>query len=79
MWIPLTNCSQQLKIHSKVRENTGQYAILYDVIEIEFDQYKLAILSKDDVPVTVSDHNVLTCEQLLHYNFEVDDSAATKL
>lgn len=73
MWKPLTNCSKQLRIHSKVRERAGQYSIIYDVVDIEFDQYKLAIVSKDDVPVTDSDHNILSCEKLLSYNFEVDD------
>ncbi len=76
MWTPLTNCSQQIRLHSKVRERAGQYSIIYDVAEIEFDQYKLAIVSKDDVPVTDSHFNVLNCEQLLQYNFEVDDAPA---
>jgi len=74
MWIPLTNCSQQLRLRAKVREKAGQYSIIYDVIEIEFDQYKLAIVSKDDIPVTESYQNVLTCAQLIKYNFDVDDS-----
>lgn len=73
MWTPLTNCSQQLRLHSKIRERAGEYTIIYDVVTIEFDQYKLAITSKDDVPVTDSQFNVLNCEQLLHYHFEVDD------
>ncbi len=73
MWTALTNCSQQLRVHSKLRETAGQYAIIYDVATIEFDQYKLAIISKDDVPVADSEFNVLNCEQLIRYNFEVDD------
>ncbi len=72
MWIPITNCGQQIRLHSKVREKAGHYSIIYDVEEIEFDQYKLAIISKDDVPVTDMQYNVLTCEKLLQYHFEVD-------
>ena len=73
MWTALTNCSKQLRIRSKVREQAGQHSIVYEIKEIEFDQYKLAVISKANVPVTDANQQVLTCEKMLQYNFEVEE------
>ena len=57
-------------------EKAGEHKIIYEVATIEFDQYKLAILSKDEVPAAEGQFNVLSCEQLLRFNFEIDDLPA---
>ena len=72
MWITINDCGKQLTIHSKLREKVDTHYKIYDLNQIEFDQYHLELLSTADVPVTVKQHNVFTCEQLLTYHFEVE-------
>lgn len=74
MWTIINDCGKQLTIHSKLREKVDTHYKVYDLTEIEFDQYHLELLSTGDVPATDKQHNVLTCDQLLQYHFEVDEN-----
>ncbi|RYF91109.1 MAG: hypothetical protein EOO03_02155 [Chitinophagaceae bacterium] len=73
MWTALTDCSKQLKIKSKIREQAGDHTIIYEIREIEFDQYKLAVISKAGVPITDGTQQVLGCDKMIQYNFEVEE------
>jgi hypothetical protein len=73
MWTTIKDCGKQLTIHSKLRETNTNHFKVYDIIEIEFDQYKLELISKDDVPAAEMLHTVLSCEQLIQYQFEVEE------
>lgn len=77
MWIPLTHCGQQLTIHSKLRERNEDYVALYEIVEVEFDQYKLKLLERNNLPPDTEVEVKLSCAQLIQYNFEVEkkDSA----
>ncbi len=71
MWQPITDCSKQLTIHSKLRERLDNGFRIYDIIEVEFDQYHLQLLSENDKPTEVL-RQVLNCTQLIKYRFEVE-------
>ena len=73
MWKPINDCNKQLTIHSRIREKTGESFLIYEVIEVEFDQYKLQLVDRDDKPVEEEIHNVLNCEQISQYHFEVEE------
>ena len=76
MWTPLTHCGKQLTIHSKVREKNDDHIGLYEIIEVEFDQYKLKLLERNNaVPSKVTEVK-LSCLQLIRYGFEVEDKDA---
>ena len=79
MWTIITDCGKQLTIHSKLREKVDTHYKIYDLSEIEFDQYHLELLSVDDLPVAVKQHNVLTAEQILKYHFEVEHKESVSL
>jgi hypothetical protein len=72
MWQTITNCGKQLSVQSKLRENDDGHYKVYTIIEIEFDQYKLELISRDEHPAEQKLHQVLNCEQLIRYRFQVD-------
>lgn len=73
MWTKINDCGKQLTVHSKIREeNEGQFKV-YDIVEIEFDQYKVALILKEDVQEVEKIQQVFSCEQLIQYNFEVEE------
>ena len=71
MWTLITDCGKQLTIHSKVREMNEGDIVLYDIIGVESDQYKLKVIERNSVPETQEVRCILNCEQLLRYAFEV--------
>lgn len=73
MWKSVTSCSRQLTIHSKVRTQADNYIALYDIVEIEFDQFKLKLLERNNVPPIEAVDVTLSCTQILQYNFEVEE------
>lgn len=74
MWEIIQDCGKQLTIHSRVREKPGHVYKVYDIIEVEFDQYHLHLLTENDNPAAEDLRQVLTCTQLLQYGFEVENS-----
>lgn len=76
MWTAIRDCGKQLTIHSKVREKIDDQFRLYNIIEVEFDQYKLQVLSPDNVPAENEEAFVLSCDQMIQYQFEVDETHA---
>jgi hypothetical protein len=72
MWTSLTNCDKQLTIHSKLREKNEDYIKLYEIAEVEFDQYKLKLLEKNNVTPEKEVEVKLNCRQLIQYGFEVE-------
>ena len=72
MWETITNCGKQLSVHSKVREENDGHFKIYDIVEIEFDQYKLELISRDELTPEQKLQQVLNCEQLVRYQFQVD-------
>ena len=73
MWTPISDCGKQLTVHSKVREKDDTHIKEYDIVEIEFDQYKLELISRDEPP-TEKLYQTVTCAQLVQYHFEVEDN-----
>ena len=73
MWTIIIDCGKQLTIHSKVREKVDDYFKVYDIIEVEFDQYKLKLISNDSPSLTGELEIVLNCKQILQYHFEVEE------
>ena len=72
MWTSITNCGKQLTNNDKIRENDGSGFKIYRIIEVEYDQYKLALLEKNGVGVTDEVTIVLPCTKLVEYGFEVE-------
>ena len=73
MWVTIKDCGKQITDHSRLREQADQQQKLYEVIEVEFDQYKLQLVSINDAPAEKLEL-VLNCEQLLQYHFEVEQA-----
>ena len=73
MWTIITNCGKQLSIHSKVREKNDDHYKEYNIIEVEYDQFKLELIPTNGQPPQEKLHQVLSCEQLLQYHFEVEE------
>jgi hypothetical protein len=71
MWQPIKDCGKQLTIHSRLRERPADGYKLYEIIEVEFDQYHLHLVSDHDQS-TEDLSQVLTCTQLVEYGFEVE-------
>ncbi|HEY5392189.1 MAG TPA: hypothetical protein VIJ57_08755 [Hanamia sp.] len=46
---------------------------MYEIVEVEFDQYKLKLIEKNNSPVEEEARPVLTCVQLKQYAFEVEE------
>lgn len=74
MWKTITNCGKQLTIHSKVREKNDDYLKIYEIVEVEFDQYKLKLIEKNGQPADEEGRPVITCQQLKKYGFEVEQN-----
>lgn len=72
MWTLITDCGKQLTIHSKVREKEDTYLALYEIIEVESDQYKLNLIERNNVVVAEKVNAKLNCTQLIKYAFEVE-------
>lgn len=77
MWTKLIDCGKQLTIFSKLRENEGDHYNVYQITSIEFDQYKLTLISNDEKPATEKLEQVLSGKQLLEYGFEMEPPSAT--
>ncbi len=75
MWKLISNCGRQLTIHSKVREKNGEAVAIYEIVEVEFDQFKLRLLERnnDSLSETAEVVAVLDCRQLMQYGFEVEE------
>lgn len=71
MWEPIRDCAKQLTIHSHLKEKLEDGFKLYEIAEVEFDQYHLHLLSKNDKP-TEELRQVLNCTKLIEYRFEVE-------
>ena len=71
MWEPIRDCGKQLTIHSRLRERRDNSYRVYEIIEVEFDQYHLQLLSEDDKPAEDL-RQVLNGAQLLEYRFQVE-------
>jgi len=71
MWQPIGDCGKQLTIHSRLREKLDDGYRLYDITEVEFDQYHLHLLSENDKPAEDL-RQILNCTQLVEYGFEVE-------
>jgi hypothetical protein len=74
MWQPLQDCGKQLTIHSRLREKLDDGYNLYEIVEVEYDQYHLQLLEKDDT-AGESLRQVLNAAQLIEYGFEVEAKA----
>jgi hypothetical protein len=72
MWTHIKDCGKQLTVNTKVREVDDRQVKVYKIIEVEFDQYKLELVSRDDVPPPETLHQVLTCPQLVQFGFELE-------
>ncbi len=72
MWTKIKDCGKQLTIHSKLRELGDDQVKLYEIVEVEFDQYKLQLIETNDLSTTEKLQQVLSCEQLVQYGFEVE-------
>lgn len=75
MWTKINDCGKQLTIHSKVREVDGDQVKQYDIVEVEFDQYKLELLNTNNPVTNEKLQQVLSGEQLLQYGFEVETAS----
>jgi len=72
MWNSISDCGKQLTINDKVRERDGDGFKVYKITEVEYDQYKLTLLEKNDTAVQEEVTIVLTCEKIRAYGFEVE-------
>lgn len=72
MWQPISDCNKQLTIHSRLRERLDAGYKIYDIIEVEFDQYHLQLVSEGNQMATEDLRQIVTCEQLIKYGFEVE-------
>ena len=73
MWTIINDCGKQLTVHSKIREKVDNFFNVYDIIEVEFDQYKLELIFSNNLAPAEKQHNILNCRQLLQYQFEVEE------
>ena len=73
MWNLINDCGKQLTLLSTVRERVDNSFLIYKIIEVEFDQYKLELINRDNMPVAEKIHNILDCQQLVQYHFEVEE------
>ncbi len=71
MWQPISDCGKQIAIHSRVRERRDDGYRVYEIVEVEFDQYHLQLLSEDDKPTEYL-RQVLNAAQLIGYRFQVE-------
>jgi len=72
MWTKISDCGKQLTIHSKLRERYDDQVKKYEIVAIEFDQYKVELIETNDPSAGETLQQILTCEQLVQYGFEVE-------
>lgn len=72
MWAILNSCSRQLTIHSKLRQKSEGYEAIYEITEVEFDQYRLKLLERNGEAPLKPYEVKLSCPKLLQYGFEVE-------
>ncbi len=72
MWTIIKDCGKQLTLHTKIREKEDNHFNVYQITAVEFDQYKLELITRNDEPVNIKLQQVLNCHQLVSYNFEVE-------
>ncbi|MEO8961186.1 MAG: hypothetical protein ABI325_04850 [Ginsengibacter sp.] len=72
MWTLITDCGKQLTIHSKVREDHETHIVVYEIVEVESDQYKLKVIERNNSPAAQDVQYKLSCLQLKKYAFEVE-------
>ena len=72
MWTLITDCGKQLMLHSRIMEKNEAFIKLYEIVEVEFDQYKLKLIEKNNSSATEKGRPVLSCSQLKKYAFEVE-------
>ena len=70
MWKKIDNCGQQITLKTLIRETDNAIVKEYSITEIEFDQFHVNLLTKAGQAVTVPQQHILTCAQLVKYNFE---------
>jgi len=71
MWVALQDCGKQLTVKSRLREKLDDGYKLYEITEVEYDQYHLHLLTKNGQPgEDVS--QVLRGGQMMEYGFEVE-------
>lgn len=71
MWTVLQDCGKQLRLHSRLREKLPDGYRVYAVTEVEYDQYHLQLLSKNELP-SEDTRQVVTGDQLIRFGFEVE-------
>lgn len=71
MWQTIRDCGKQLTIQSRLREKHDEGYRVYIIIEVEFDQYHLQMLSENNEPMEGL-RQILNCTQLQEYGFEVE-------
>ncbi len=71
MWQPIQDHAKQLTIHSRLREKQDDGYKVYEITEVEFDQYHVQLLSDHDQPAEDL-LQVLSGAQLVEYGFEVE-------
>ncbi|HMK03049.1 MAG TPA: hypothetical protein VK489_02615 [Ferruginibacter sp.] len=72
MWKPINDCGKQLTIHSRIREKLDNGYKIYDITEVEFDQYQLHLVAENDQPPAEEQRQTLNCEKIVAYRFEVE-------
>ena len=72
MWTKINDCGKQLTIHSKLREQNDDQVKLYEIVEVEFDQYKVDRIDINNSVIAEKLQQVLSCEQLVQNGFEVE-------
>ncbi len=73
MWTIINDCGKQLTVHCKIREKVDNHFKVYEIIEVESDQYKLELIFSNNLAPAEKQHNILNCQQLLQYQFEVEE------
>ena len=73
MWTIINDCGKQLTLHSTIREKVDSHFNIYEIIEVEFDQYKLELIFSNNLAPAEKQHNILSCQQLMQYQFEVEE------
>ena len=71
MWTIINDCGKQLTIHSKIREQVNDGYKIYEIVEVEFDQYHLELAQQNGRDAVEKQHNIISCRQLMKYSFEV--------
>ena len=71
MWTIINDCGKQLTIHSKIREQVNDGYKIYEIVEVEFDQYHLELAQQNERDAVEKKNKILSCRQLMKYSFEV--------